>query len=118
MNHLMIDIESMGTKSNAPVVSIGSVFFDPDSGESGPEFYQVIDLTSAMATGAVPDGDTILWWLKQSPEARAAITTSDSISINAALLGLSAFIKEGIRIIGLIDTACSLVINSDLSVDG
>lgn len=94
MNDLMIDIESMGTKPNAPIVSIGAVFFDPDSGDLGPEFYQVIDLTSAMASGAVPDGDTILWWLKQSAEARSAITTSDCISINAALLSLSAFIQD------------------------
>ncbi len=94
MHHLMIDIEGMGTKPNAPVVSIGAVFFEPNSGDLGPEFYQVIDLESAMSAGAVPDGDTILWWLKQSPEARAAITTSDRVSVNTALLGLSAFIKD------------------------
>lgn len=29
MNNLMIDLESMGKKPNAPIVSIGAVFFDP-----------------------------------------------------------------------------------------
>ncbi|EMB9007226.1 3'-5' exoribonuclease, partial [Salmonella enterica] len=29
MNNLMVDLETMGKKPNAPVVSIGAVFFDP-----------------------------------------------------------------------------------------
>ncbi len=35
MNNLMVDLETMGKKPNAPVVSIGAVFFDPQSGEIG-----------------------------------------------------------------------------------
>ncbi|EJW6153373.1 3'-5' exoribonuclease, partial [Escherichia coli] len=54
--HLMIDIETMGTNTNAPIVVIGAVFFDPQTGEIGPVFYIVISLTDAMNTGAVPDG--------------------------------------------------------------
>ncbi|EKP6427779.1 3'-5' exoribonuclease, partial [Escherichia coli] len=34
--HLMIDIETMGTNTNAPIVVIGAVFFDPQTGEIGP----------------------------------------------------------------------------------
>ncbi|EON3121769.1 3'-5' exoribonuclease, partial [Escherichia coli] len=64
--HLMIDLETMGTNTNAPIVVIGAVFFDPQTGEIGPVFYIVISLTDAMNTGAVPDGGTIEWWLKQS----------------------------------------------------
>jgi hypothetical protein len=30
-----------------------------------------------MANGAIAEPDTILWWLKQSAEARAAICESD-----------------------------------------
>lgn len=69
VNNLMIDLESMGKKPNAPIVSIGAVFFDPQSGELGQEFYTAVNLESAMEQGAVPDGDTILWWLRQSSEA-------------------------------------------------
>ncbi|HFV6317431.1 TPA: 3'-5' exoribonuclease, partial [Escherichia coli] len=56
--HLMIDLETMGTNTNAPIVVIGAVFFDPQTGEIGPVFYIVISLTDAMNTGAVPDGGT------------------------------------------------------------
>jgi hypothetical protein len=34
----MIDLESMGKKPNAPIVSIGAVFFNPQTGELGQEF--------------------------------------------------------------------------------
>ncbi|EMQ3548812.1 3'-5' exoribonuclease, partial [Escherichia coli O111:H5] len=40
--HLMIDLETMGTNTNAPIVVIGAVFFDPQTGEIGPVFYIVI----------------------------------------------------------------------------
>lgn len=30
MNHLMVDLETMGNGPYAPVISIGAVFFDPN----------------------------------------------------------------------------------------
>lgn len=94
MNNLMIDLESMGKKPNAPIVSIGAVFFDPQSGELGQEFYTAVNLESAMEQGAVPDGDTILWWLRQSSEARSAICVDDAMPISSALSELSHFINR------------------------
>ncbi|MBI0800712.1 exonuclease [Escherichia coli] len=91
--HLMIDLETMGTNTNAPIVVIGAVFFDPQTGEIGPVFYIVINLTDAMNTGAVPDGGTIKWWLKQSSEARAAILT-DQVKLKDALSRFREFINE------------------------
>ncbi|EOZ7786378.1 3'-5' exoribonuclease, partial [Escherichia coli] len=91
--HLMIDLETMGTNTNAPIVVIGAVFFDPQTGEIGPVFYIVISLTDAMNTGAVPDGGTIEWWLKQSSEARAAILT-DQVKLKDALSRFREFIHE------------------------
>ncbi|EPA4282400.1 3'-5' exoribonuclease, partial [Escherichia coli] len=91
--HLMIDLETMGTNTNAPIVVIGAVFFDPQTGEIGPVFYIVVSLTDAMNTGAVPDGGTIEWWLKQSSEARTAILT-DQVKLRDALSRFREFINE------------------------
>ncbi len=91
--HLMIDLETMGTNTNAPIVVIGAVFFDPQTGEIGPVFYIAISLTDAMNTGAVPNGGTIEWWLKQSSEARAAILT-DQVKLKDALSRFREFINE------------------------
>ncbi|EHB0511571.1 3'-5' exoribonuclease [Escherichia coli] len=94
MNNLMIDLETMGKNKDAPIVSIGAVFFTPETGDIGQEFYTVVSLESAMEQGATPDGDTILWWLKQSPEARAAICIDDTLSISDALSELNHFINR------------------------
>ncbi len=92
--HLMVDLETMGNKPGAPIVSVGAVFFDPSSGTTGAEHYQVIDLESSMSFGARPDASTILWWLKQSPEARSAIVVDDTIGLVEALEQLLDFIAE------------------------
>ena len=92
--HLMVDLETMGKKPGAPIVSVGAVFFDPASGMTGAENYQVINLESSMSFGARPDASTILWWLKQSPEARSAIVVDDTVGLVEALEQLLDFIAE------------------------
>ncbi|MBL5899968.1 3'-5' exoribonuclease [Lelliottia amnigena] len=94
MNHLMIDLETMGNKPSAPIVAIGAVFFEPQTGALGAEFYTAVSLSSDMALGAIPDGNTIIWWLKQSAEARSAICTDDVLDIGDAVSALSYFISR------------------------
>ncbi|HFP0912547.1 TPA: 3'-5' exoribonuclease domain-containing protein, partial [Escherichia coli] len=45
--HLMIDLETMGKNPDAPIISIGAIFFDPQTGDMGPEFSKTIDLETA-----------------------------------------------------------------------
>lgn len=92
--HLMVDIEAFGKKADSPVVSIGAVFFDPSTGNTGSEFYKVISLESSMASGGVPDASTIIFWLKASPEARSELVMDDAIPLDDALLQLNEFIGE------------------------
>ncbi len=54
MNNLMTDLETMGKKSIAPIVSIGGVFFDPQTGKLGPEFYKAVSLESAVVAETKP----------------------------------------------------------------
>ena len=89
-HHLMIDLETMGKNPDAPINAIAGKFFDPATGEMGPEFSKTIDLETA---GGVIDRDTIKWWLKQSREAQSAILT-DEIPLDDALLQLREFIDE------------------------
>ncbi|HHW3555462.1 exonuclease [Escherichia coli] len=88
--HLMIDLETMGKNPDASIISIGAIFFDPQTGDMGPEFSKTIDLDTA---GGVIDRDVIKWWLKQSREAQSAIMT-DEIPLDDALLQLREFIDE------------------------
>lgn len=92
-HHLMIDLETMGTNPDAPIVSIGAVFFEPTTGQAGPAFYETVSLESSMGYGCIPDASTIEWWLKQSSEARSAILM-DTLSLDDALSRLAEFVRD------------------------
>ncbi|MDT7421458.1 3'-5' exoribonuclease [Citrobacter freundii] len=92
--HLMIDMETMGNSPDAPIVSIGAVFFDPSTGNTGAEFYRVVNLESSMSFGMKPDASTIQWWLKQSSEARSAILVDEAMGLRESLELLADFIAE------------------------
>lgn len=88
--HLSVDLETMGTNPDAPINSIGGKFFNPATGEMGPEFSKAIDLETS---GGIIDRKTIKWWAKRSREAQSAIFT-DEIPLDDALLQLREFINE------------------------
>lgn len=92
--HLMVDLETMGSGPDAPIVSIGAVYFDPSTGNTGAEFYQVVSLESSMSFGMKPDASTIQWWLKQSSEARSAILVDEAMGLRESLELLADFIAE------------------------
>lgn len=94
MQHLMIDLETMGTRFDAPVLAIGAVYFDPDTGRLGDKFYRHIDMEDAFRYGKV-SGSTVKWWLKQSDAARAAITRDDGVMASQAFTEFQAFVLNG-----------------------
>ena len=70
MLDVMLDLETMGNGPESAIVAIGAVEFDVKTRELGRQFYSVIDLESAVKFGGVMDPSTVLWWLKQSEDAR------------------------------------------------
>lgn len=66
----MIDVETMGTKPNSPIVSFGAVQFNV-KGEIGNSIYRVIDLGSILEFPEFQiSADTLYWWLAQEDAAR------------------------------------------------
>ncbi|EMT4885283.1 exonuclease [Klebsiella quasipneumoniae] len=94
--HVMVDLETMGKKNNAPIVAIGAVVFDPSTGSIGESFYKVVCLESSVNWGAVIDPSTVIWWLKQSSEARSAIVNDDAIPLQDALLQFREFVSDNV----------------------
>lgn len=70
---VMIDLETMGNGPNAAIVAIGAVEFDPTTRSLGRLFYQVADLETSVRGGGEIDASTVMWWLRQSDEARNGI---------------------------------------------
>ena len=70
VTHVMIDIETLGTKPGCPIASIGAVVFDPVAGALGAKFFTRISLQSCDEAGLRMDAKTVYWWMQQSDEAR------------------------------------------------
>lgn len=93
MTHVMLDLETMGNKSNAAIVSIGAVVFNPSTGELGEEFEVVINLNSSSHYGDI-DGSTVKWWLQQSEEARAIFSADEQLTLKDALTKFSDWLSQ------------------------
>lgn len=97
MRDVMLDLETMGNGPQAAIVAIGAVEFDVPTQQIGERFYTVIDLESSVAAGGVMDASTVLWWLKQSDEARAAFDRSGD-HIATALQRFSGWMENRAKI--------------------
>lgn len=89
--HVMVDLETFGSTPGSAIASIGAVAFNPRTGEIGERFYAVVDPATCQREGMTIDADTMLWWLKQSDGARAALAINPKLTIYTALAEFSAF---------------------------
>jgi hypothetical protein len=71
MEHVMIDLETLGRRAGCSILSIGAVAFDTTG--LGPEFYTVVDRASCQAHGLHEDENTVAWWNKQSVQAQTVL---------------------------------------------
>lgn len=79
--NVMLDLETLSSKSNAAIVAIGAVAFDKDRVVDDP-FYAIIDPNSAEKFGHI-SASTFAWWCQQSVEARAMFATKGVEMIEA-----------------------------------
>lgn len=89
MNNVMVDLETLGNGPQAAIIAIGAVKFDETG--LGEEFYAVVDAQSCVDAGLKMDVSTIMWWMQQSDEARAAFKRQGEHLANA-LLRFSKFV--------------------------
>lgn len=89
---LMIDLETLSSEPNAPIIQIGAVPFDIVTGAVGP----VLNVTVKPDFSKTPPSlSTICWWLRQSDEARATISDADhAMPVEEGLAILREFIRD------------------------
>jgi exodeoxyribonuclease VIII len=90
--HLMIDLETMGLRPDAAIVSIGAVQFDEDT--IYRQFHTAVSLASCTTFGLTTDRSTIDWWMKQSAEARSSWQRDDAPTLEDALAKFSHWIQD------------------------
>ncbi len=66
--HAMIDIETLGTKPNAVILSVGAIKFDPYSNsEPFDGKHWRLDVDAQTEKDREVNEDTLAWWAKQDP---------------------------------------------------
>ncbi|ECL8477689.1 3'-5' exoribonuclease [Salmonella enterica] len=96
MNNVMIDIETTGTQHHSAIVSVAIAIFNLLTGEIfAEEYIRIRWKEDCKICGGKIDPDTVEWWLKKSPEARAELITSDDqLPLSDALMRLFEFIRK------------------------
>lgn len=95
MRTIVLDIETMGVTSDAAVLSVGAVLVDSDRTKIEDTLEIHFDLNEVMAMGGRTSADTLLWWLDQPEDARAAVLAGQkqgTMSLQTGLAVLSMFI--------------------------
>lgn len=64
MNHVMVDIETLGQSPGSIICSIAASYFNTHNFDMGPHFYAEIDLQSCEEIGLKADASTVVWWLE------------------------------------------------------
>jgi len=85
--HIMIDLETFGTKPGSAIASIGALEFFPEAGVIGQELHVAVNVTTCLLAGLTIDAGTVKWWQKQSEGARNAITESpEALDVSLRML--------------------------------
>jgi len=97
MEDVMIDIETLSTKKNAVILTIGAIKFNRYEENKDitamEKFYCRITQDSCLKIGMVIDEDTKKWWDIQSYESKyEALLNPDRIDINVALEKFKTFL--------------------------
>lgn len=93
MTDIMIDIETLGTGTDAVVISIGAISFDLTNLTLGDEFYITLKFQDQLDKGRKIQEDTLKWWLSQD------LTVLSSAPVNqvpsgSALVDLAEFLRK------------------------
>lgn len=99
---LIFDLETLGIKErNTVILSIGIVAFDIETISSFDQlvangFYRKIDPVAQLKNGDAYSKETMEWWAKQSPKARALAfePSKEDISVEQAFREAADWIKK------------------------
>jgi len=92
--HVMLDLETFGTRPGSVLRSVGAVVFGLRAG-LGEEFYHNIERQSQLDAGLTIDAQTESWWARQSADAQAHLTDNTAPLATVAALFHAWFARTG-----------------------
>jgi exodeoxyribonuclease VIII len=91
MKHVMADLETMGLRPDAAIVSIGACCFD--IAQITHKFHTAVSLADCTRLGLTTDKSTVDWWFKQTPEARSAWQRPDAPPLLEAMSEFTSWLR-------------------------
>ena len=91
MTNIMVDLETLGTKADSVILSIGAAAFNAE--KITKEFYTIISVESCLDNGLQIYPKSLFWWMEQSDDAKRGLFTSD-VSLPDALSHFSDWVFE------------------------
>ena len=90
---IMLDLESLGTRPDCAILTIGAVKFDPYTPDSfGDSLYHRIDVDEQLALGREIQEDTLRWWSTQADDVREeALGEGNRVSLETLYKDLNRF---------------------------
>jgi len=90
----MLDLETLSTRPNAVILTLGAVKFNPFSLEDpGPGLYIRPDVDEQIAQGRDVQDETVNWWMNQAEDVREeALGTDGRISVEDMYRQLNRFL--------------------------
>ena len=89
----MLDLESLGTRPDCAILTLGAVKFDPFTPDAfGDSLYFRIDVDEQLALGREVQEDTLKWWAKQADDVREeALGEEGRVSLETMYRDLNRF---------------------------
>lgn len=75
---IMVDIETLGKKSDSTIIQISAIAFDISTGSTIYEFNKIADITKNKKMNV--DGSTIKWWLNTNKELLTELVNDGELS--------------------------------------
>ena len=90
---IMLDLESLGTRPDCAILTLGAVKFDPFTPDAfGDSLYFRIDVDEQLALGREVQEDTLKWWAKQADDVREeALGEEGRVSLETMYRDLNRF---------------------------
>jgi hypothetical protein len=90
----MIDLESLGTRPDCAILTLGAVKFDPYTPDKfGNSLYFRIDVDEQLALGREVQEDTLAWWSNQAEDVREeALGQEGRVSLETMYCNLNRFL--------------------------
>ena len=89
----MLDLESLGTRPDCAILTLGAVKFDEYTpGSFGDTLYHRIDVDEQLALGRTVQEDTLAWWMNQAQDVREeALGEENRVSLETLYRDLNRF---------------------------